>query len=95
MTKKVLVFIANGSEEIEAVTTIDGLFVGFLFWINLTGSFLVLRRAEIEVDVTSIEKNGHDAVKCSRNVFVLPDKSLDDVKNNQYDCVVIPGGNDG
>jgi hypothetical protein len=31
MTKKVLVFIANGSEEIEAVTTIDGLFVGFLF----------------------------------------------------------------
>jgi hypothetical protein len=39
MTKKVLVFIANGSEEIEAVTTIDGLFVGFLFLINLMGIF--------------------------------------------------------
>jgi putative intracellular protease/amidase len=58
-------------------------------------SFLVLRRAEIEVDVVSIEKTGHDAVKCSRNVRVVPDKSLDDIKNNQYDCVVIPGGNDG
>jgi putative intracellular protease/amidase len=57
--------------------------------------FLVLRRAEIEVDVVSVEKNGHDAVKCSRNVRVVPDKSFDDVKNNQYDCVVIPGGNDG
>ncbi|CAF0932624.1 unnamed protein product [Rotaria sordida] len=78
MTKKTLVLIANGSEEIEAVTTIN-----------------VLRRAEIEVDVVSIEKNGHDAVKCSRHVRVVPDKSLDDIKNNQYDCVVIPGGNDG
>lgn len=56
---------------------------------------LVLRRAEIEVDVASIEKNGHEAVKCSRHVRVVPDKSLDEVKANQYDCVVIPGGNDG
>ncbi|CAF0724020.1 unnamed protein product [Adineta ricciae] len=78
MTKKALVFIANGSEEIETVTTVD-----------------VLRRAEIDVDVVSIEKNGQDALKCSRNVRVLPDKALDDVKTNQYDCVVIPGGNDG
>jgi len=29
MTKKVLVFIANGSEEIEAVTTIDGWLYSF------------------------------------------------------------------
>ena len=55
----------------------------------------VLRRAEIDVDVASIEKNGHEPVKCSRHVQVVPDKSLDEVKNNQYDAVVIPGGNDG
>ena len=56
---------------------------------------LVLRRAEIEVDVVSIEKNGQEPVKCSRNVRILPDKALDAVKSQQYDCVVVPGGNEG
>ena len=96
MTKKVLVFIANGSEEIEAVTTIDGeRRRGENDVDRISSFFSVLRRAEIDVDVVSIEKNGHEPVKCSRNVRVVPDKSLDEVKSTQYDCVVIPGGNDG
>jgi hypothetical protein len=38
MTKKVLVLIANGSEEIEAVTTIDGLlFIFNYFYFNYLG----------------------------------------------------------
>jgi putative intracellular protease/amidase len=61
----------------------------------LSSLHVVLRRAEIEVDVVSIEKNGQEPVKCSRNVRIVPDKSLDAVKSEQYDCVVVPGGNEG
>lgn len=55
----------------------------------------VLRRAEIDVDVVSIEKNGHEPVVCSRKVRLVADKSIDEIKTKEYDCVVIPGGNDG
>ena len=56
---------------------------------------LVLRRGEIEVDIVSIERNGHEPIICSRQVRILPDKSLNEVKGKDYDCIVIPGGNDG
>ncbi|KAL7750448.1 hypothetical protein RI367_004222 [Sorochytrium milnesiophthora] len=68
-----LVLVADGSEEMEAVITID-----------------VLRRAEFHVTVAGLASAG--AVKCSRDVKVVPDVSLAEVKDKQFNVVVLPGG---
>ncbi|KAJ3055763.1 Protein deglycase DJ-1zDJ-1 [Rhizophlyctis rosea] len=73
MAPSALVLIADGSEEMEAVITID-----------------ILRRAEIEVTVAGL--NGPQPVTCSRNVKLVPDKSLADVKGREFDALVLPGG---
>ncbi|CAN8016963.1 unnamed protein product [Ixodes persulcatus] len=51
----------------------------------------VLRRAGIDVTIAGL--TGTSPVKCSRDVVVVPDKSLDEaVKQSPYDVVVLPGG---
>lgn len=70
---RVLIPIAEGFEELEAVTIID-----------------LLRRAGFEVVVASI--HGRDAVTGSRQTRVLPDVTLDEVINDQFDLIVLPGG---
>ncbi len=72
MTKTVLVPLAQGCEELEAVTIID-----------------LLRRAGIEVVVAGLE-NG--PVTASRGVRLLPDMSLDEALQREYDLVALPGG---
>ena len=72
---KVLVPIADGVEEIEAVTIID-----------------VLRRAGVEVVCAGLTGK---PVTASRKVKLMPDKSLEEVKNEAFDMVVLPGGGDG
>jgi 4-methyl-5(b-hydroxyethyl)-thiazole monophosphate biosynthesis len=71
----VLVPLANGCEEIEAVTIID-----------------LLRRAGIEV-VTAGLSDG--PVTASRGVRLLPDCVLDDVVDEAFDMLVLPGGLSG
>ena len=71
----VLIPVADGSEELEAVTLID-----------------LLRRAGIEVVVAGL-KDG--AVKCSRGTVLLPDASLGDVLDRDFDMIVLPGGQPG
>ena len=39
--------------------------------------------------------SGAAPVKCSRNVVVTPDVSLDDVKTQLFDAIVCPGGMGG
>ena len=70
--KKVLVPLAEGCEELEAVTIID-----------------LLRRAGIEV-VTAGLNSG--PVRCSRGVMILPDCLLDDVLEDHFSMIVLPGG---
>jgi 4-methyl-5(b-hydroxyethyl)-thiazole monophosphate biosynthesis len=73
--KKVLVLLAEGFEEIEAVTVID-----------------VLRRAEIEVQSASL--NG-TKVTGSHGIALVADATLDDVEEQMFDAVVLPGGMPG
>lgn len=73
---KVLVPIAVGFEEIEAVTIID-----------------VLRRADIEVLVASLNEN--TLVKGSNGVVIQANCEVKDVSSEEIDMIVLPGGWDG
>ena len=72
---KVLVPLAPGFEEIEAITVID-----------------ILRRAGVEV-VTAGTKP--EQIVASRGTQHLPDCSLDDVNADDFDMIVLPGGQPG
>ncbi|HIP02554.1 MAG TPA: DJ-1/PfpI family protein [Campylobacterales bacterium] len=73
---KVLVPLASGFEEIEAVSIID-----------------VLRRAEIEVLVASLNDSLH--VKGANNIIIQADLHVKDIVAEELDMIVLPGGWDG
>ncbi len=52
----------------------------------------VLRRAGIEVDVVGIPSS---IVKGSRGVRVIADKKLNEIDPDEYDGIILPGGNPG
>lgn len=72
---RVLIPLAPGCEELEAVTLID-----------------LLRRAEIEVITAGTEPG---PIECSRGTRLVPDVDLDDVAEDDFDMVVLPGGQPG
>ena len=53
----------------------------------------VLRRAGINATIAGV--NGDMPITCSRQVKIVPDISLDSVKTQNFDAVVIPGGLNG
>lgn len=69
---RVLIPLAEGCEELEAVTIID-----------------LLRRAGIEVVSAGLRPG---PVRASRGVVLLPDRLLDDLLDETFDMVVLPGG---
>lgn len=68
----VLVPLAQGCEELEAVTIID-----------------LLRRAEVKVTTASLNDQ---PIVASRGTKLLADTTLDQVMNQEFDMVVLPGG---
>jgi len=72
---RVLIPLAQGCEEMEAVTLID-----------------LLRRAQIEVISAGLVAG---PVKGSRGTMLLPDTTLDEAIKQQFDMVVLPGGQPG
>lgn len=68
----VLVPLAQGCEELEAVTIVD-----------------ILRRAGIHVITAGLDEQ---PVVASRNTVLIPDATLDDVIDQDFDMIVLPGG---
>ncbi|MBG0843814.1 DJ-1/PfpI family protein [Ectopseudomonas chengduensis] len=76
MSKRALIAVADGVEDLECVTLID-----------------VLRRADIEVLVASIEERR--MITCARGTRLTADVMLVDVLAQDFDLIVLPGGMPG
>ncbi len=72
MSKKAIVLLAPGYEELEAIAVVD-----------------MLRRAGIE---TLIAGTVAGPVPSDRNVKIVPDVELDQVLDDEFDLIVLPGG---
>jgi len=72
---KVLIPLAQGCEELEAVTVID-----------------ILRRAGIQVITAGLEPG---PVRASRGTALVPDTTLDDALQDDFDMIALPGGMPG
>jgi 4-methyl-5(b-hydroxyethyl)-thiazole monophosphate biosynthesis len=73
---RALVPVANGTEDLEAVTIID-----------------VLRRAQFEVTVASIE---HDlTVTLAKGCKLTADAAMSDQRKESFDLIAVPGGSAG
>ncbi|MDA8094332.1 MAG: DJ-1/PfpI family protein [Betaproteobacteria bacterium] len=72
---RVLVPLASGFEDLEAVTIVD-----------------VLRRAGIEVVTAGLQPG---LVEGSRKTRVQPDTLIDDVLEQEFDMIALPGGMPG
>ena len=70
--KKVLIPLAPGFEEIEAIAVVD-----------------ILRRAGVEVVTAGTAEN---PIEGRNKIRVLADASLDSVKDQDFDMIVLPGG---
>ncbi len=73
--KRILIPLANGFEETEAIATAD-----------------VLRRADMEVVLAGIPGQ---IVEGAHGIKIISDKKIEDAKNEEFDAVVLPGGNPG
>ncbi len=69
---RVLVPLAQGCEELEAVTVID-----------------LLRRANADVVAAGLDER---PVTASRGTVIIPDKTLEEVRLDPFDMMVLPGG---
>ena len=72
---KVALLLADGFEEVEAISIID-----------------ILRRADITVVIAGLHE-GH--VESARSVKIIPDAVVDGILADDFDMIVLPGGQPG
>lgn len=77
MAIKVLIPLATGCEELEAVTMIN-----------------LFRRADFTVVCVGLDSE-RKPVQCARGTMIIPDATLDQAQNAEYDLVALPGGQPG
>lgn len=75
MTAKILVCLAPGAEELEAITVID-----------------ILERAKFDVTIASTAFDGALTMKAAQRVTLTADVKLVEVADEEFDCIVLPGG---
>lgn len=71
----VLIPLAPGFEDLEAITLID-----------------ILRRADVQVTSAGLDKG---PVRGARGTVVTPDASLNEVLEQDFDLIALPGGQPG
>ncbi len=76
MTKRALILLAQGFEEIEAITPLD-----------------VFRRGGIDAISASITPD--KTVPSARNIKIIADKFIDEIMEEKFDLIYLPGGLDG
>lgn len=84
--KKVLVPIADGSEEIESITIIDVLVRAGA---SVTVASVMPSTASSSSTSTDVSKH---QVTCSRGVKLVADKGIDDCLGEEWDLIACPGG---
>jgi len=84
--KKVLVPVADGSEEIESVTIID-----VLVRAGATVTVASVMPSSASPSSSSSPVNKHQ-VTCSRGVKLVADKGIDDCLEQEWDLIACPGG---
>ncbi|MEJ2242780.1 MAG: DJ-1/PfpI family protein, partial [Candidatus Bathyarchaeota archaeon] len=52
----------------------------------------ILRRADIKVTIAGLSS---DIVEGGHSIMIVPDKTIDDINVNDFDAIIIPGGNPG
>jgi 4-methyl-5(b-hydroxyethyl)-thiazole monophosphate biosynthesis len=72
---RVVVILADGFEEVEAMAIVD-----------------VLRRADIDTVTAGLHEG---PVVSARKVKVIPDTVIDKVRSDDFDMIVLPGGQPG
>ncbi len=72
---RALVPLAQGCEELEAVTIID-----------------LLVRAGVEVTTAGLDER---VVTASRGTRLVPDTTIDAIRNERFDLIALPGGQPG
>lgn len=86
LPKKVLVPIADGSEEIESVTIIDVLVRAGA---AVTMASVMPSPSSSPSTTTHVSKH---QVTCSRGVRLVADKGIDDCLGEEWDLIACPGG---